>query len=373
VKIFVLSKRQYMGKDLLDDRFGRFWELPLELAMRGHEVQGIALSYRAKKWPSADNPISAANGKLTWHSVNLQRYGIPAVRSYVSRARQISKQFKPDIIWACSDAFHAILGRKMIRQSETSYVIDLYDNFESYPATNLPGVLRWFQRAVQTADALTCVSQQLADYVSEQYRSSAPILILENAVRTELFRPMVRSHCRRQLNLPPDAKIIGTAGALYRSRGIGTLYRAFKLLAAEDQTAHLAVAGPRGFSERIPANDRVHDLGCLPPDQIPFFWNALDVAVVCNRDSSFGRYNFPQKVREIMACEIPLVAADIGTMKELLREHPECLFAPDDPTSLARALRIQIRNPRFTTQAVPSWADMAGQLEAFFIRTLRQS
>ena len=30
-----------MGKDLLDDRFGRFWEVPLELARRGHEVQGI--------------------------------------------------------------------------------------------------------------------------------------------------------------------------------------------------------------------------------------------------------------------------------------------------------------------------------------------
>jgi hypothetical protein len=32
MKIFVLTKRQYMGKDLLDDRFGRFRELPLELA-----------------------------------------------------------------------------------------------------------------------------------------------------------------------------------------------------------------------------------------------------------------------------------------------------------------------------------------------------
>ena len=32
MKILVLTKRQYMGKDLLDDRFGRFWEVPLELA-----------------------------------------------------------------------------------------------------------------------------------------------------------------------------------------------------------------------------------------------------------------------------------------------------------------------------------------------------
>ena len=35
MKILVLTKRQYMGKDLLDDRFGRFRELPLEFALRG--------------------------------------------------------------------------------------------------------------------------------------------------------------------------------------------------------------------------------------------------------------------------------------------------------------------------------------------------
>jgi hypothetical protein len=48
MKILVLNKRQYMGKDLLDDRFGRFWELPLELARLGHEVRGLALSYRRR-------------------------------------------------------------------------------------------------------------------------------------------------------------------------------------------------------------------------------------------------------------------------------------------------------------------------------------
>ena len=47
-RILVLSKRQYMGKDLLNDRFGRFREIPLELARIGHKVTGICLSYRAR-------------------------------------------------------------------------------------------------------------------------------------------------------------------------------------------------------------------------------------------------------------------------------------------------------------------------------------
>src|SRR4029434_5729673 len=41
MKILVLTKRQYMGKDLLDDRFGRFCEVPLELAHLGHDREAI--------------------------------------------------------------------------------------------------------------------------------------------------------------------------------------------------------------------------------------------------------------------------------------------------------------------------------------------
>ena len=44
-KILVITKRQYTGKDLLDDRFGRLREIPLALAEKGYKVQGLCLSY----------------------------------------------------------------------------------------------------------------------------------------------------------------------------------------------------------------------------------------------------------------------------------------------------------------------------------------
>ena len=48
-RITVLTKRQYMHKDLIDDKFGRFREIPLALSQKGHEVFGICLSYVSKK------------------------------------------------------------------------------------------------------------------------------------------------------------------------------------------------------------------------------------------------------------------------------------------------------------------------------------
>jgi glycosyltransferase involved in cell wall biosynthesis len=363
MKILVLSKRQYMGKDLLDDHFGRFWELPLELARRGHEVQGIALSYRTRVTGSFPH----AGGELTWHSFNLLEHGLPAFENYLRHAHRLATDFKAEIVWACSDAFHAIFGPRLSRRTGARCVIDLYDNFESYPATRIPGVMPLFKRAVRAADGLTCVSSQLADYVSDRYQSRAPALVLENAVRADLFYPRDRIASRQELNLPQDARLIGVAGALSRSRGMDVLYRGFELLAAEHEDLHLALAGPRRTGEKIPRGERIHDLGNLPLESVPVFLSALDVAVVNNRDSAFGRFNFPQKTREIIASRVPLVAADVGTMKSLLAEHPEVLFAPGDPRSLARAVSRQLAIPVTIASEVPTWADMAAELEDFFL------
>ena len=363
MKILVLTKRQYMGKDLLDDRFGRFWELPLELARRGHEVQGISLSYRTR----ATGSFCPAPDALTWHSLNLLKRGLPALQNYLRYARQLSTDFQPEIVWACSDAFHAIFGLHLSARLGAKCVIDLYDNFESYPATRAPGILPLFRRALKAADGITCVSSQLAEYVSDCYRSRASALVLENAVRADLFYPRDQHVSRRELNLPQTARLIGTAGALSASRGMDVLYRGFESLAAQDRELHLALAGPRRRGDRIPRGERIHDLGNLPLETVPSFLSALDVAVVNNRDSTFGRFNFPQKARETIACRVPLVAADVGTMKTLLARYPELLFASDDPESLALAVRRQLAKPVFVESKVPTWADMAERLENFFL------
>ena len=124
--------------------------------------------------------------------------------------------------------------------------------------------------------------------------------------------------------------------------------------------------GRGGEATRFRTVERIHDLGNLPLERVPSFLSALNVAVVNNRDSAFGRFNFPQKAREAIACRVPLVAADVGTMKSLLADHPELLFAPDDTKNLARALRHQLANPVIVEAKVPTWVDMAERLENFF-------
>ncbi len=366
MRILVLTKRQYMAQDLLDDRFGRFRELSLELARLGHEVRGLCLSYRRKPEGAFIDGDGASGARVSWHSSTLLNGLFPALRKYPTRALALAREFQPDIIWACSDAYHAIFGSWLAGRVRTRCVIDLYDNFEAFRASQIPGILSLFRRSVREADGVTCFSARLADYVARTYPRSSPTAVIENGVRTDLFHPRDRTNCRQSLGLPPNAKIIGTAGALDRSRGIDTLFRAFEMLAAEDSQLHLALAGPRAHRLRIPNGARVHDLYTLAHHKVASFINALDLAVICYRDSAQGRYSFPQKAYEIMACRVPFVAASVGTMQDLLQPYPASLFEPENPENLASTIRHQLKNPTLVELSVPTWRQSAVKLADFF-------
>ena len=47
-EILWLTKRRYMGKDLVAEKFGRYYELPRHLAAMGHRVTVLALAYRGE-------------------------------------------------------------------------------------------------------------------------------------------------------------------------------------------------------------------------------------------------------------------------------------------------------------------------------------
>ncbi|MGH8544536.1 MAG: glycosyltransferase [Gammaproteobacteria bacterium] len=362
-----------MGKDLLDDRFGRFRELPLGLARLGHEVRGIALSYRRKEEGTLVDSDPPSSAGVTWHSVNLTAGLLPLLERFVNRAIKLASEFEPDVIWAGSDAYHVIFGAWLAKRTRTRGAVDLYDNFEAFKASKVPFVLPRFRQAVREADGVTCFSKRLADRVVQTYPRQKPTAVIENGVRKEFFTPQDRNICRQRLGLPIDATVIGTAGALDTSRGIDTLFKAFDLLAIQNGNIHLALAGPRDRKMRIPTGPGVHDLGNLPHEDVPCFIKALDVSVVCYRQSAQGEYSFPQKAYEILACKTPLVSAAVGSMNELLIDYPQCLYEPENPASLADAIRRQLAARTVVDVNIPLWADSAKELEIFFEAVLQES
>lgn len=368
LRVLVLSKRQYMGRDLIDDRYGRFRELPLGLARLGEAVRGLCLSYRTR--PEGESGDAEAGAAVAWTSLGPSSL-LPRGRYWreVDRLREV---FRPDLVWAGSDVLHAALGVRVARRLGVALAIDLYDNFESYPLARLPGVTAVLRRAVLAADAVSCISAPLAHHVREQYGYRGPIEVVENAIPAGSFAPGDRAAARSRLGLPGAARLIGTAGSLSPTRGIQCLFDAFERLAAQREDVHLVLAGPLDADLSLPRHPRVHYLGSLPPGQVPTVLAALDVSVICNRDSEFGRYCFPQKLYESVACGVPVVVASVGAMAELLSPFPENLFRPEDADSLLAALQHQLDHGKVPALEVPSWDRLASKLRALFGRALAE-
>jgi glycosyltransferase involved in cell wall biosynthesis len=371
MKILVLTKRQYMAMDLLDDRFGRFRELPLELSRLGHKVTGLAISYRRRSRGVTLDCDPDRDGQVTWHCENATAVLLPRLGRVIRSAIELVKDYKPDIIWAGSDAYVVTFGAWLAKRFRTRYVVDLYDNFEAFAASKLPGVLPLFRRAVRKADGVTFFSRRLAELVTKTYPLDRESAVIENGVQKDFFIPQDRKVCRQALDLPANAVIVGVAGALDSSRGIETLFSAYELLSSKYHNLHLALAGPRQPSIPMPTSARVHYLKILPHRQVPSFINALDLSVICYRQSLQGEVSFPQKAYEIIACRVPFVAAAVGSMNELLAEYPQCLYQPENASSLAQAIERQLRAKTIVNLPVPSWADSAKKLEVFFQDILR--
>lgn len=369
MRVLVLTKRQYTSRDLIDDAFGRVRELPLALARHGHDVRGLCLSYVNRNEGDFTDADTSGSAHVSWLSVNAGPLKLPGLLRFQKLAAAVAREYRPNVIWTFSDTFYAIIGERLARDVGTCCVIDLYDNFEAFGAAKIPGILPLFRQSIRRADAVVCVSEPLRQMVTDTYRRSGPTIVIPNAVHSEVFRPRNKLSCRKALGLPPDAQIVGTAGALHPNRDIATLFRAFEILGSRNKRVHLAVAGHRTSRSRIPLGSHIHDLGVLPHDQVPTLLSGLDVAVIANKDSSFGRYCFPQKAFEIIACGVPVVAANVGTLSALFQQFPSCLFAAGDPVDLARALENQLRNPFIPPIHVPSWDELATALNSWLRAT----
>ena len=361
MRILVLTKRQYTSKDLLDDRFGRLREIPLALGQKGHKVKGLCLSYakRDEGW--------FQDGPVLWKSINATRLKLPGLLRFVIEAQKLAK--KSDVIWACSDSFYGIIGYFLSLKYHTPLVFDLYDNFEYFLMAKLPVVKQLYRLVVKKCDALTCVSRPLSRLV-KSYGRQGRLFVIENAVRKDLFKPMDKTICRKKLNLPNNKILIGTAGALTENRGFQYLLSAFDILKTRYPDLQLALAGPRNIP--IPHNKRIHDLGILAMEKVPLLLNSLDVAVICNRENDFGRYCFPQKAVEIMACDVPLIAARVGSMKELLTDHHSWLFIPDNALDMAQVLENRIVDRKTEYSPPPTWSNLANRLEQIMLKILNE-
>lgn len=364
MRIAFLCKRRYMSKDVVLDRYARLYEIPRQLALLGHDVLGLCLDYQGREdgaWTHEAMP-----GRLRWQSHALRPRGrLPRV-AYGWEALTALRAFKPDVLLGASDIPHVALGAWLAHRLGCFYAADLYDNFEGFGQARIPGFVPALRWSVRRADLVTTTSALLREHVQAVCRPRGAVLAMPSSVDLSIFKPRDKQACRAALGLSADARLIGTAGGLYREKGIEPLYAAWPQIAAARPDVHLVLAGPTEPQCQPPVGDRVHHLGMLRHDQVARLFCALDVGVISVLDTPFGRYCFPQKAYEMLACRLPPVAADVGATGELFADYPNLLFKPGDADALAKTVLAQLDRAEQPALPILDWRalveDMARHL-----------
>ncbi|WP_221182132.1 glycosyltransferase family 4 protein [Delftia acidovorans] len=374
MRIAFLCKRRYMGKDVILDRYARLYEIPRQLALLGHEVRGYCLDYHTRQ---ADAEVSWRHqtdaGSLLWASESVHGLSLPRLAQYPWHLLDQLKRFRPHVLVGASDIPHVALTRWLARRLGLPYAVDLYDNFEGFGQARIPGFVPALRKATRNASLVVTTSEPLRQMVLKDYGAQGQVVSMPSSVDLHIFCRGDKSEARRRLGLPEDMVLIGTAGGLHKDKGVEPLYRAWANIAARHPTARLVLAGPYRPELPPPQGDRVHYLGHLDHAQVADLFRALDVGVISILDTPFGRYCFPQKAYEMLACGLSVVVADIGEMSALFARTPQIMFPPGDADGLARALEHQLSMHVDSRIPVQGWPDLIAGIEPILLRMAEQS
>ena len=350
-----LSKRSPQGRDLLERPFGRFYNLPVFLSRQGHHVVVLVLSY------GADLPEVSTSDGVQWISQSLRPFLSKAgALAFLRRAQRLIDEQRPDCLIAFSDTWYGIAGQWLAARNRIPCVIDAYDNYESYIPWGKP--LHWaWRRACRRASAVTATGPDLLELMRP--RGSPGSRAVVPMAADPGFRPMDMKESRSALGLPLGAHLIGYLGSLHRSRGIDTLFEAMREVLCQLDNVRFVVSGRRQRGVEFPADIRAHliDLGFVADEKMPLVLNSLDLALVVNRDSKFGRYSYPVKLYEAMACRVPVVASNVPGSAWILSDYPELLARPEDAGDHAEKVMAALRRGQVEYSGLSSW-DNSGAL-----------
>lgn len=346
MRILWLAKRQTTGQDSISARFGRLFHLPRELGRRGHQVCWEALSYqprRSVRWVESSFQINSTN--------LFPSFGVSYWRHLLSSAQT----FRPEVVVGSSDIPYLILAAVLAARLGVPYIVDLFDNFESYQSYHLPGAARGFRKALAGAKFISCVSESLAVEISQRH-PSVPVVVLENGVDPEFFRPGAK--------VSGPFPVFGYAGALSENRGLSLLFAAWPEVRKTIPQARLRMVGKKhsGFPRRFP--EGITYEGRIAHQKMREFLSQIDIALVPTQAGTFGSYAFPIKFYEALACGVPVLTSDQGPLGKILADYPELTFKAGDQRDLAsRMITLAQHSPKCPALLAPSWKDLAERWE----------
>lgn len=305
-----------------------FTGLATYLRRRGHAVS-VAWS---RPRSSSDGDLTLELPALVW------RHGLPAPRALASAVWEGLR-----LAWSLLRTRPAVVNVHYVTR-ETDYFLVLKRLFRFRLVVSVHGsdVLRpkaWdapaLPRALAGADALTVVSRDVMDHLRDRYRvAEHRIALIRNGIDVEFW-----SGATRRPGVEPRPLVL-SVGRLHPVKGHDVLVAAFARVVEAVPDARLVIAGEGGFRQAI--EDRIRALGLGASVDLVGHQTPVEVRDWMARARVYAlpsrSEGMPLSLLEAMAAGVPVVAARVGGVPEVLDDGTGIVVEPEDPAALGAAI-----------------------------------
>lgn len=306
------------------------------LAQRGHTCEAWFLMSDAKRTPPKAGIRILYAGKPN---------GPLGIARLLTSYRRALMDFRPDAIFGFYPFSNVLSGAAKLIGSGAPKVVAGQHN-PAQTQSPLLYHLEMFVGATRLYDANICVSRAVANtFLSHPATYQRKIKIVHNGVPPLERVWSTPDQSRQRLGLPSYVTMVGNAGRLHPQKNLDFLLDVI----ADPPDVHLALAGGgslerqlRDRSAALGLTDRVHFLGELPAAEMPHFYRTIDVFAFPSLYEGF-----PRALIEAMSSGVPVIAADIESLREAGEDA--ALYLPYDANIWRDALmrlasNVEVRN-----------------------------
>jgi L-malate glycosyltransferase len=346
-------------------------ELGIELAARGHEVHFISYSMPIR--------LSGVNDRIFFHEVEVTTYPLfdhpPYTLALATKMIEVAEVASLDLLhvhYAIPHSVSALLARMMAAPRRLPFIttlhgtdITLVGNDRSYlPITKF---------SIEESDGVTAISNYLRDRTLREFEIKRPIEVIPNFVNCDMYKRADDSALRAKL--APNGEPI--LMHLSNFRPVKRITDAVEIFARvrEKIPAKLILMGDgpdRGAAEYLVRRKRLSKDVCFlgKQDRVQEKLGLADLFLLPSDLESFGL-----AALEAMACEVPVVATNVGGLPEVVTHGVdgylvpprdidaaakfalEILSRPDRGRAMGQQARINARRRYCSNDVIPRYED----------------
>jgi len=229
------------------------------------------------------------------------------------------------------NGFHGLTKRLINISKSKIFVLHAY----SAPSNVITDVC-------SNVDAVIAPSNFVAHEIYNKFGIKSKVI--HHGVNINLFNPSIsKSHARRELGLPMNAKIVLWNDRITPEKDLATLLDAIPMITKDLPNAFFLIKGRavnrsylNSFHTKLKLVKQLKNVKIsavwIPQEKLPYLYRASDVFVRTSLLESFGL-----AVIEAMACGTPVVASDCATFPEIIGDSG-LLFKPKCPSDLAEKI-----------------------------------